>query len=109
MSTRSLFLLMAGCLLWAAAGCVSAKAPERIEVNLGGSRRPEPVDSSRVPDPKTLEEARYELRKAYANVEWLEREVEELEKDKAKCKRERDKYKKERDKYKDRLEDYEDD
>ena len=109
MSTRQWFLLAVGGLLWAAAGCLSAKAPERIEVNVGGRARPEPVDSRRAPDPKTLDEARYELRKAYANMEWLEREVADLEKDKAKYKRERDRYKKERDRYKDRLEDYEDD
>ena len=109
MNTRMWFGLAASGLLWAVAGCVSANVPERIDVNVGGSQRPEPVDSSRVPDPKTLDEARYELRKAYANVQWLEGEVEELEEDKAKYKRDRDKYKKERDKYKDRLEDYEDD
>ncbi|MFQ5806803.1 MAG: hypothetical protein ACE5I3_10175 [Phycisphaerae bacterium] len=109
MSTRRWFLAAAGCLLWANAGCVSAKAPERIEVSVGGSSRPEPVDSGRVPDPRSLEEARVELREAYANIQWLEREVADLEKEKAKYKRERDKYKKQRDEYKDRLEDYEDD
>ena len=109
MNTRAWFLLAAGCLLWATAGCVSAKAPERIDVSVGGSSRPEPVDSSRVPNPQTLDEARFELRKAYANIEWLERELAELEDDKAECKRERDRYKKERDKFKDRLEEYEED
>ena len=101
MGTRSWVLLAVGGLLWATAGCVSVKAPERIEVG-GGSRRPEPVDSSRVPDPRTLEEARRELRKAYANVRWLEDEVADLEKGKAKAKRERDDCE-------DRLEKYEDD
>ena len=108
MGTRSWVLLAVGGLLWATAGCVSVKAPERIEVG-GGSRRPEPVDSSRVPDPRTLEEARRELRKAYANVRWLEDEVADLEKGKAKAKRERDKYKQQRDDCEDRLEKYEDD
>lgn len=100
-------LLLAGSLLWPTLGCVSAKAPERIEVTVGG--RPEPVDASRVPDPKTLAEARTELEKAYANIQWLERRVAELEEDKAECKRERDRYKKQRDEYKERLERYEDD
>jgi hypothetical protein len=109
MNTRGWFLLAAGCLLWATAGCFSAKAPERIDVRVGGSSRPEPVDSSRVPNPQTLEGARLELRKAYANIQWLERERAELEQDKAECKRERDAYKKERDRCEDRLEDYEDD
>jgi predicted RNase H-like nuclease (RuvC/YqgF family) len=109
MSTRRWFLFVASGLLCAIAGCVSAKAPERIEVSVGGSSQPEPVDSGRVPDPRTLEEARAELRKAYANVQWLERKVDDLAEDKAEYKRERDRYKKERDKFKDRLEDYEDD
>ena len=102
-------LILAASALLLCAGCVSAKAPERIEVSIGGSPRPEAVDSSRAPDPHTLEEARFELRKAYANIQWLERGVAELEEDKAKYKRERDRYKKQRDEHKDRLEDYEDD
>ena len=107
MSTRSWVLLAVGGLLWVMTGCVSVKAPERI--NVGGSSRPEPVDSSRVPNPRTLDEARHELRKAYANIQWLEDEVADLEKGKAKAKRERDKYKKQRDECEDRLEKYEDD
>ena len=100
MSTRGWVLLAVGGLLWVTTGCVSVKAPERIDV--GGSSRPEPVDSGRVPNPRTLEEARAELRKAYANIQWLEDEVADLEKDKAK-------YKRERDECEDRLERYEDD
>jgi hypothetical protein len=100
MSTRGWVLLAVGGLLWVTTGCVSVKAPERI--NVGGSSRPEPVDSSRVPNPRTLEEARAELRKAYSNIQWLEDEVADLEKDKAK-------YKRERDECEDRLERYEDD
>ncbi len=99
MSTRSWVLLAVGGLLWVAAGCV--QAPKSIDVRVGSSR-PEPVDSSRVPDPRTMEEARAELRKAYRNIQWLEDEVADLEKDKAK-------YKRERDKCEDRLEKYEDD
>ena len=102
MSIRSWALLMAGGLLWVSAGCISVKAPERIDVGGGGGSRPERVDSDRVPQPSTLDEARAELRKAYANIQWLEGEVAELEKDKAK-------YKRERDECEDRLEKYEDD
>jgi TolA-binding protein len=109
MNTRGWVLLAAGCLLWLTVGCVTAKAPERIDVRLGSSQRPEPVDSSRVPDPQTLEAARAELHKAYQQIRWLESEVADLEEDKAECKRERNRYKKERDKCEDRLEEYEDD
>ncbi len=108
MSTRSWALLAVGGLLWTTAGCVSVKAPERIVVG-GGRSRPEPVESSRVPNPRTLEEARAELRKAYANIQWLEDEVADLAEDKAEYKRERNKYKKQRDDCEDRLEKYEDD
>ena len=100
MNRRGWALLAAGGWLALLAGCFTARAPERIDVRVGG--RPEPVDTSRVPNPQTLEEARHELRKAYANIEWLERKVDKLEHDKAEYKRERDKYKK-------RLEEYEDD
>jgi predicted RNase H-like nuclease (RuvC/YqgF family) len=102
MSTRRWFLLTAGCLLCVATGCFSARAPERIDVRVGNGSRPEPVDSARVPDPQTLEQARAELRKAYAHIQWLERRVAKLEEDKQE-------YKRERDKCKDRLERYEDD
>jgi hypothetical protein len=109
MSTRVWMLLTAGGLLWVIAGCVSVKAPERIDIDAGGGSRPERVDSSRVPHPSTLAEAQAELRKAYANIQWLEDKVAKLEKDKAEYKRERDKYKQQRDECKDRLEKYKDD
>jgi hypothetical protein len=95
-------LVLAACGLLFCGGCVSVKAPERIEVDAGGHSRPERVDSSRVPNPHTLEEARAELNKAYSNIQWLEDRVANLEKDKAK-------YKRERDECRDRLEKYEDD
>lgn len=76
---------------WALAGCV--KAPERIEVNVGNDRPP-PVDSSRVPNPSTLEEARAELVKAYQNIQYLEHENTRLEQKATKYKSERDEYKK---------------
>ena len=79
-------LLVTGALI-GTAGCV--KAPERIEVNVGGNRPP-PVDSSRVPEPTTLEEARAELLKAYQNIEYLERDSARLSEKADKLKRERD-------------------
>jgi len=100
MNARRCLLLATAGLLVMAGGCFSAKAPERIDVRLG-SDRPEPVDSSRVPDPQTLEEARQELHKAYANIQYLERKVDKLENDKAEYKRERDTYKKRLKKYED--------
>ncbi|MEP0848488.1 MAG: hypothetical protein HRF50_16905 [Phycisphaerae bacterium] len=69
-------------------GCVSVKAPERIEI--GGRARPEPVDSSRVPDTATHDEARRELAKAYQNIQYLERENARLARQAADYKRERD-------------------
>ncbi len=92
-------------LLWLG-GCVSVKAPERIEIGNVGHER---VDSSRVPDPRTLDEARAELRKAYGYIRHLEDEVQELEEEKAECKRKCKRYKEERDRYRKRLEKYEDD
>ena len=91
--------LVAAGLLGSATGCVSIRAPEKIEI---GDSRPEPVDSSRVPNPATLEEARGELHKAYENIQYLERDN-QRQRDKA------DKYKRERVQYKDRLKKYEHD
>lgn len=93
-------LLLAVAWLCVLAGCVNVKAPERIVI--GGSDRPPPVDSGRVPQPATLEEAQQELVKAYQNIQYLERENARLD-DRA------DKYKSERDQYKKRLKKYEKD
>ncbi|MCK6458092.1 MAG: hypothetical protein L6Q92_16380 [Phycisphaerae bacterium] len=73
------------------AGCVDIKAPERIEI--GSGSRGEDVDSSRVPEPRDMEEARSELRRAYRQIQYLERRVSGLEKDKRELKEERDDYK----------------
>ena len=100
MSIRKWFLPTVICLVWAMGGCVSVKAPR--EINLGASGKPDPVDSRRIPQTASHEQARHELRKAYAFIQWLEKKNAKLEDDKAECKRERDKYK-------DRLERYEDD
>ena len=91
-------LLMIVALLVGPLGCVTA--PERIEVNVGG--RPEPVDSSQVPHPATLEAAQQELDKAYANIQYLQRDNERL-------KHKADNYKHERDDCKKRLKKYEKD
>jgi len=99
MSTRSWVMLAVAALLAASAGCVSVKAPEKIEI---GGGRPEPVDSTRIPETSSHEQAREELRRAYENLQYLERENERL-REKA------EKYKRERDQYKDRLKRYEKD
>ena len=99
MNRRLWVVLAMGGLCWSIAGCVNVKAPEKIEV---GGGRAERVDSTRIPDTASHEEARQELRKAYAYIRDLEHDRERLE---AKA----NKYKHERDEYKDRLKKYEDD
>lgn len=86
-SIRRVALLCAGSLL-VASGCVSVKAPERI--NIGNSSRPEPVDASRIPPTSSHEHARQELAKAYQNIQYLERENQRLDRKAAEYKRERD-------------------
>jgi len=95
MSMSRWLLIAVGSLAWAAGGCVSVQAPERVEVSTG--RRVEPVDSSRIPATASHEEARAELRKAYAYIQDLERRNAELG-EKA------TRYKNEREKCEDRLE-----
>jgi predicted nuclease with TOPRIM domain len=92
-------LLAAGLLMAGVTGCVTL--PERVEVNVGGKERPEPVDSSRVPQPATLEESHQELVRAYQNLQYYERENARLEEKAAKYKRQRDECKKRLDKYED--------
>lgn len=85
---RTTWICLAGAaLLLGLSGCVSVKAPERIDI--GGSKPP-PVDSGRVPQPATLEEAQRELDRAYQNIEYLERENAKLDKKAREYKRERD-------------------
>lgn len=60
-----------------AGGCFSVKAPEQINIS-GGSSRPEPVDSRRIPPTSSHEQARQELAKAYQNIQYLERENDKL-------------------------------
>ncbi len=86
-------------LLAGLAGCVNVKAPEKIVI--GGDDRPPPVDSSRVPHPATLAEAQQELNRAYANIQYLEREN-------ARLKEKAEQYKRERDEARKRLKRYED-
>lgn len=66
-------------------GCVSVKAPERIEVN-----RRERVDASQVPPTSSHEEARQRLAEAYAEIRHLRAKVADLEEDKAELRRELD-------------------
>jgi predicted RNase H-like nuclease (RuvC/YqgF family) len=87
------------------AGCVSVKAPERIDIGGGG---PEPVDSSRVPHPATLDEAQAELNKAYRYVGHLEQENRRLESKSERYKRERDRSEQKLEDCEDRLEHYRD-
>lgn len=73
------------------AGCVQAKAPERIDIDLGGGRGH--IDTSRVPPTASHEEARQKLAEAYQRIDDLEKKVENLEQDKREPKGEREEYK----------------
>ncbi len=68
--------------------CVNVKAPENIDIGSGGGRSYS--NSSRNPNPQTLDEAKAELNKAYARIDYLEKKNADLEQDKQKYK---DKYK----------------
>lgn len=98
-SHPSMGWLAVSVLLGELSGCVSVKAPERIDI---GREPPPPVDSSRLPPTATHEECRGELEKAYQNIQYLERENARLDR---KCQE----YKRERDEYKKRLKRYEGD
>lgn len=95
---RIMMLTMAAGLLSPGFGCVSVKAPERINVGSGS----EPVDSRDIPRTSSHDEARYELRRAYGRIR-------DLEGENARLRRKADEYKHERDALEDRLEKYEDD
>lgn len=99
---RTAWWIVAGALV-ALAGCVHVQAPREVTVG-GGSRRPEPVDSGRVPATASHEDARRELEKAYANLRYLEQENARLADKAAEYREERDRYKRERDRLEDRLE-----
>lgn len=79
-------LLLSTCFLSALTGCLSIKAPERININ----GRPEPVDTRRVPPTRTHEEARQELARAYQNVEYWQRKAEEYRRERDECRERRD-------------------
>ena len=76
--------------------CVNVKAPENIEIGSGGGRAYS--SSSRNPNPQTLDEAKAELNKAYARIDYLEKKNADLEQDKQKYK---DKYKQAKKQYDD--------
>ncbi len=80
------FLIGIGSLL-GLSGCV--KAPEHIDLRVGEPRAAR-VDPSRVPQPRTLEEAQRELDKAYGAIAQLEDENTRLQRKADEYKRERD-------------------
>lgn len=89
-----LLLLVAAVALVAGAasfGCVQAKAPERIDIDVGGGH--DPIDTSRVPPTASHEEARQKLAEAYREIDRLRKEVDGLKKDKKELKAEREEYK----------------
>lgn len=84
---RTLLSVMIGASLIGFLGCVTLKAPEKIEI---GNVDSEPVDSSRVPHTANHEEARRELARAYQRIQQLEHENDRLARQATEYKRERD-------------------
>lgn len=90
-------------------GCV--KAPEKIDIRVGdrgyGSSS-DRVNPANMPNPQTLDEAREELRKAYATLNDLEKDNRKARDKAEEYKQERDKARRERDEMKRKLKWYED-
>lgn len=100
-------LLLAVCLSAAtcmATGCVNARAPENIYIG-GSGPQPADVDSSRVPDTQTHEQARAELVKAYRQIRYLEHEHARCQRKLEKARERGDDYKRKYKRLKDRLDD----
>lgn len=93
-----------GCLgLGLLVGCLNVQAPEKIEIGSGRGR--EPIDTSRIPETRSHEEARQKLAEAYERIKYLEGKVNSLEKDKRELKKDKedikDKYEREKKRNKD--------
>ena len=70
-------------------GCVSVKAPERINIGHERHRRGS-VDTRSIPETSSHEDARRKLGEAYAEIDYLRDKNRDLEKDKRELKRELD-------------------
>ena len=83
-------------------GCVNARAPD-----IYFDRGPEPaaVDSSDVPEPQTLEEARAELAKAYQQIRYLEHQNERCQRKLEQARERGDEYKRKYKRLKDKYDD----
>jgi len=80
-------------------GCYSIKVDANVpEGVISTSPR---VDSSRVPQPKTLSESQEELNRAYSRIQQLERKVQNLEEDKAELKAKNSRLEKRLERYED--------
>ena len=79
------------------AGCLSVKAPEKINVGNRAGR----IDSSRVPPTQSPEETRQQLEEAYERNRYLEAKVAELKEEIEELEEERDEYKRRYEKAKD--------
>ncbi|MHC4234632.1 MAG: hypothetical protein ACYSUQ_05910 [Planctomycetota bacterium] len=103
---KTMVLLVCCCLVgMGGVGCVSARAPESISVQIGGGPPPEDVDSSRVPQTTTHEEAQAELHKAYQQIRYLEHRNDRLADKLEEAREEREEYKR---KYKRLKDEYDD-
>ena len=89
---KTTMLLACTCLAgFVLAGCVTARAPEKIYIGSGPTS--ENVDSAHVPATTTHEEARAELVKAYDQIRYLEHRNERLSDKLREAREDRDEYK----------------
>ncbi len=72
-------------LLFVSPGCVSVKAPERIDIDRGRARR-RPIDTRSIPSTSSHEDARRKLGEAHAEINDLRAKNRNLEKDKRELK-----------------------
>lgn len=83
-------------------GCVSVKAPERIDMGRSRSRN---VDTRTVPRTSSHEDARRKLGEAYAEIDYLRERNRKLEEDKRELKQDNDDCERRVDRLKDRYDD----
>lgn len=101
---KSILVIVGVVILTSSGACVNARAPENIYIG-GGGPAPQDVDSSRVPDTRTHEEARAELVKAYNQIRYLEHDNDTLRRRYEDAKADKEEYKRKYKRLKDRYDD----